>query len=72
MSESITATPRFGGRVNVAAYYEAVAGIYNHMRSTKTLREICFQLNAAGYRTPRGLEFNKTRLTGFLRNAVAV
>lgn len=72
MSEQFTAPPRFGGRVNVPAYYSAVLGVVEHMRTTHTLREICHMLNASNYRTPRGLEFNKTRLTGFLRNANAV
>ena len=72
MPEQLIAPPRFGGRVNVPAYYSAVRGIWNAMRNTHTLREICHMLNASGYRTPRNLEFNKTRLTGFLRNANAV
>lgn len=72
MSEQLIAPPRFSGRVNVPAYYLAVSGIVEHMRTTHTLREICHMLNASNYRTPRGLEFNKSRLTGFLRNTKAV
>ncbi len=67
----LQARPQFGGKVNVPAFYTEVSAVINSMRGKSTLRAICHMLNAMGHRTPRGLEWNKTRLTGFMRNTVA-
>lgn len=68
MSE-IKSCPQFGGKLNVSTYYENVSRIINHMRGKFTLRAICYQLNAENYRTPTGLEFNRSRLANFIRTA---
>lgn len=67
---SVVAVPAFGARICVPAYYAAVSAIYRHMSGTSTLRQICFQLNAENYRTPSGLEWNRSRLANFIRNAL--
>jgi hypothetical protein len=66
---TLLAQPRFGGKRNVDTYYEAVTNVVRHMRPTSTLRAICYQLNAFGYKTPSGLEFTRDRLANFIRTA---
>lgn len=68
--QNLKAVPAFAGRVCVPAYYAAVSAIYRHMRDKFTLRQICFQLNAENYRTPTGLEWNRSRLANFIKNAL--
>jgi hypothetical protein len=67
---ALLATPRFGGPLNNPHYYVEVSAIVRHMRPTSTLRKICHQLNAFGYRTPTGLEFTRDRLANFIRTAI--
>lgn len=67
MSNTYAAIPRFGGKVNVPAYYSAVSQIVNTLRPQATLRTIATALNSAGLTTPTGKFWTRDRVTAFLR-----
>ena len=69
MSVIKSCPPSFGGRHNTASYYEDVSRCIASMRGKFTLRAMCFHLSAQGYKTPSGLEFNRSRLANFIRTA---
>lgn len=59
-------TPTFGGKHQAADFYAAVHAVIAAMRSHSTLRTIANELNARGYATPSGLEWNRSRLANFI------
>ena len=60
--------PRFGGRAKTENYYTNVSAIIASLRPAGTLRMIADELNRQGLKTPRGLEWNKQRVTTYLRD----
>lgn len=62
------ARPQFGAHKMQPAYYSQVAAFAQSLRPTKTLRQIAEMLNAAGYRSPTGLPFDRQRVANFMRS----
>jgi hypothetical protein len=62
------AIPQFGGKLDTAAYYDAVTSIIKVMRPMATLRTVADHLKLAGFVTPSGLTWNRERLANFLRS----
>lgn len=60
--------PTFGGRLNTPQYYSSVDSICRMLRPAATLRTIANHLNAAGFKTPSGLIWDRQRVANYLRN----
>ncbi len=61
------AVPVFGGRLKTDDYYRQVNGIIRVLRGRSTLRTISNTLNSQNFTTPGGLEWNRERLSSYLK-----
>lgn len=69
MQESLKAKPTFGGRQMSQAYYQKVNHIIETTRKLNLpLSTIALMLNAVELRTPRGHEWDRTRLSAYIRH----
>lgn len=59
--------PQFGGKLKQAAYYSSVNSILSVLRPTATLRVMSEHLNRAGFTTPSGLVWTRSRVASYLR-----
>ena len=66
MSETF-ARPGFGTKIRADGYYAQINAILTTLRHTASQRVIADHLNSQGFRTPRGLPFNRARLANYLR-----
>jgi hypothetical protein len=64
------ATPRFGAPRNTPEYYAAVNNIVKLLKPAATLATIATALNAASFTTPTGKEWNRKRVSDYLRTAI--
>ena len=69
MHEYLTA-PKFGGKRFTNDYYVDVANIVKLLKPTATLATIATALNEASFTTPSGKEWNRKRVSAFLRSAI--
>jgi len=60
--------PSFGGKARPEDYYRAVSAAIAALRPATPLREIANVLNREGLKTPRNLDWNKTRVVAFVRD----
>ncbi|MBQ5939866.1 recombinase family protein [Massilia sp. AB1] len=60
--------PSFGGRTRPEAYYAFISSAIAALRPATPLREIAEILNRDGLKTPRNLDWTKTRVVAFLRD----
>lgn len=67
MSETY-ARPSFGGKSRPDDYYAQLNSIIATLRHTASQATIAAHLNKCGFRTPRGLLFDRQRLANYLRN----
>ena len=68
MSIHAVMNPSFGGRTRSEVYYTVISAAIASLRPATSLRQIAEALNRNGFRTPRGLEWTKTRVVAFLRD----
>lgn len=68
MTDYLT-TPKFGGKRNTIEYYNAVNNIAKLLKPAATLATIATALNAASFTTPTGKEWNRKRVSDYLRTA---
>jgi hypothetical protein len=69
MHEKDRAKPAFGGRLKVDDYYQRVNTIISTMRqAASSLSDIATVLNGAELTTPRGYQWDRMRLNGYIRN----
>ncbi|GAB3374270.1 hypothetical protein GCM10027317_13910 [Massilia agri] len=61
------ARPQFGGRLKSPEYYEQVNSICRVLREYSTLRTIADALNSQHFTTPAGMEWNRHRLSAYLK-----
>jgi hypothetical protein len=66
--ETYARPPSFGGKTMNDEYYHQVNAIIATLRPTASQRTIADHLNKSGFRTPRGLPFDRQRLANYLRN----
>ncbi|MYM65414.1 hypothetical protein GTP45_01025 [Pseudoduganella sp. FT55W] len=64
------AAPSFGGRLNNDDYYTAVNRIISTLRPVASLRIIANHLTKAGFQTASGLEWNRHRVSDYIRNTL--
>ncbi|WP_156885829.1 recombinase family protein [Massilia niastensis] len=62
------ARPEFGGRLKSPEYYEQVNSVIRVLREHSTLRVISNHLNAQLFKTPSGKEWNRERLSAYLKS----
>lgn len=67
---ALHAPPSFGGRLNKDDYYNTVNGIINVLRPASSLRVIANHLTKAGFQTASGLEWNRHRVSDYIRNTL--
>jgi hypothetical protein len=60
---------KFGGKRFTTQYYTAVTAICKLLKPTATLAVIAKALNDASFTTPTGKEWNRKRVSDFLRTA---
>ena len=68
MSDTFAASPKFGGKARTDEFYRQVNAIIATLRPTASQRTIAEHLNKSGFRTPRGLPWDRQRLACYLRN----
>jgi hypothetical protein len=61
------AVPAFSAKLNVPSYYTTLDSIISVLRPASSLRIIARHLNLHGFRTPAGLEWNRERVSNYLR-----
>jgi hypothetical protein len=62
------AVPAFSAKLNVPSYYATLDSIIALLRPAASLRTIGEHLNAHGFTTPRGLQWNRERVSNYIRN----
>lgn len=60
---------KFGGKRFTSEYYTAVTAICKLLKPTASLATIASALNDASFTTPSGKEWNRKRVSDFLRTA---
>lgn len=60
--------PSFGGKLQAPDYYSAVSSVIAVLREYSTLNTIASQLNAQGFLSPSGKQWNKQRTANFIRS----
>ena len=65
---SFKAAPAFAGRHNTPEYYTMVSSILSVLRGKSTLRTQADHLNGAGFLTPSGMPWTRTRVADYIRN----
>jgi hypothetical protein len=65
---SFKAAPGFGSKHNLPHFYTTVNSVIAVLRPASSLRLIANHLNAHGFRTPSGLEWNRDRVATYIRN----
>jgi len=68
MTEKYLRVPAFGGKTRTDEYYAQVNAIVATLRATASQRTIAEHLNRFGFRTPRGMLWDRQRLANYLRN----
>jgi hypothetical protein len=61
------ASPAFGGRLKTPEFYQEVNSVIRVLRDHSTLRVISNHLNAQKFTTPSGKEWNRVRLSAYLK-----
>lgn len=71
MSNQFAIQPSFGGKLQSPEFYSGVNSIVATLRNVATLRTIAEALNQAGFSTPSGMIWNKSRLANYLGSTAA-
>lgn len=69
MSATNNAVPGFGAKLKTPEFYQAVNSILAVLRPVASLRVMADALNRAGLTTASGLEWNRLRVSNYLRTS---
>lgn len=72
MTNQFAISPSFGGKLQSPEFYASVNSIIATLRKRATIRTIANHLNRAGFSTPTGLSWTKSRLANYLRSTAIV
>ena len=64
---TLQSRPSFGGKLKQPEFYASVDSILAVLRPTATLRVMAEHLNRAGFTTPSGLIWTRSRVASYLR-----
>ena len=61
-------SPSFSGKLKEDDFYISINGVVRTLRPYTSLSQIAAHLQRMGFRTASGLDWNKSRIAGYIRN----
>lgn len=63
-------SPSFSGKLMNETWYRDISGMIRTLRPHTSLSQIALHLQRMGFRTATGLDWDKSRVNGFIRNSM--